>query len=39
MLLGAVYMSQANRASPGNLLKENIMLAMRDHQNDIGKFS
>ena len=38
-LLGAVYMSPANRASLGNLLKENLILAMKDHQNDIGKFS
>ena len=30
-------MSPANRASPGNLLKENLILAMRDHRNDIGK--
>ena len=28
-ILGAVYMSPANRASPGNLLKENLILAMR----------
>ena len=27
--LGAVYMSPLNRASPGNLLKENLILAMR----------
>ena len=36
---GAVYMSPANRTNPGNLLKENLILAMRDHRNDIGKFS
>ena len=35
----AVYMSPANRASPCNLLKGNLILAMKDHQNDIGKFS
>ena len=38
-ILGAVYMSPANRVSPGNLLKENLILAMKDHRNDIGKFS
>ena len=37
--LGAVYMSPPNRASPGNLLKENLILTMKDHRNDIGKFS
>ena len=31
-------MSPANRASLGNLLKENLILAMKDHRNDIGKF-
>ena len=38
-ILGAVYMSPANRVSPVNLLKENLILAMKDHRNDIGKFS
>ena len=38
-ILGAVYMSTANRASPRNLLKQNLILAMKDHWNDIGKFS
>ena len=38
-IFGAVYTSPANRASPGNLLEENLILAMRDHRNDIGKFS
>ena len=38
--IGAVYMSPANRASPGNLLKEtDLILAMKDHRDDIGKFS
>ena len=37
-ILGAVYMSPANRANPRNLLKENLILTMRDHRNDIGKF-
>ena len=37
--LGAVYMSPANQTSPDNLLKENLVLAMKDHRNDIGKFS
>ena len=36
---GCLYMSPANRTSPGNLLKENLILAMKDHRNDIGKFS
>ena len=39
MIVGAVYMSPANQASLGNLLKENLILAMKDHWNDIGKFS
>ena len=32
-------MSPANRASLGNLLKGNLILAMKDHRNAIGKFS
>ena len=38
-ILGAVYTSPANRACPGNLLEENLILAMKDHRNNIGKFS
>ena len=32
-------MSPAYRASSANLLKENLILTMKDHRNDIGKFS
>ena len=32
-------MNPATRASPGNLLKENLILAMKNHPNDIRKFS
>ena len=32
-------MSAANPASQGNLLKENLILAKKDHRNDIEKFS
>ena len=37
-ILGTVYMSLAKRASLGSLLKQNLILAMRDHRNGIGKF-
>ena len=38
VLRKSFYMSPANRASLGNLLKQNLILAMRDHRNGIGKF-
>ena len=38
VLRKSFYMSPANRVSLGNLLKQNLILPMRDHRNGIGKF-
>ena len=34
-----LWLTPTHRASPGNLLKENLILATKAHRNDIGKFS